>query len=124
MAEMLHIGADFFAALDDYVQAVSNAAVEAHEAGTRELRSSLQESARSLPIWNDVADDIDTWVDDGELRVGVRSPRSVKKAHIAEYGMGPIPPTPLLRNMPLATKRAGEAMDEVLHERLGIPRHR
>lgn len=123
MAEMLHIGAGFFAALDNYVQAVSSAALEAHRAGTEELVDSLRETARSHPRWKNAADHLEAWTEDGEVRVGVRTPHMVSEAHAAEYGDGHHPPAPLLRHMPVAKHKAAEKMDSVLHHRLGIPRH-
>lgn len=123
MAEMLHISAGLFAALDDYVQAVHQAVLEAKDAGIQELTKELRRSAKDNDRWSGVSDHISSWEEDGYTFVGVRDPEHVEKAMLAEYGDQDHPPVPLFRNMPLAKKKAAGRMNTVLSEHLGIPRH-
>lgn len=119
---MLHISAGLFAALDDYVQAVTHAAHTAHAEGVDTLVRSLRESAEADDRWKDVSDDIEAWHDGDVTYFGVRHPRSVDQAVKAEFGDRHNPPSPLLRNHPVAVHKASERMDSVLRSHLGIPR--
>lgn len=124
MSEILHTGADFFDALDEYVQAVARAAHKAHQEGERALHDEVRRTARSHPRWRSLEADIELWHEDGETHIGVRNPRSVQAAMNAEYGDADNPPAPVLRVMPTAVRRAEDRMDEVLSSELQIPRHR
>lgn len=119
MAGMLHIGAGFLTALDDYVQSVCAACPDAAREGLAEYVSDLQDRASSLPNWRPVSHAIEAWYEDDELRVGVRDPRYVDQAMKAEFGDKDNPPTPLLRVPGTSAIKGGEAMDRVIRGRVG-----
>lgn len=121
MSGTLHTGADFFDALDEYVQAVSHAVPLAMRAGLDELRDGTRESARRLPAWKDLADHIDVWDEDDEVYLGVRDNEAAMRA---EYGDAGSPPAPVIRVGHAVTERAANRMDEVLCAHLGIARPR
>lgn len=124
VSEMLHISAGFFDALDAYVQEVSDAAIVAHQEGLKALHSSVRKTARSHPRWRPLEEAIDLWHEDGEAFIGVRDPSKTSAAQDAEFGNENHPPAPVMRMMADSLRKAGDRMDEVLAERLGIPRHR
>lgn len=124
MAEMLHIGAGFFAALDKYVQAASSAALEAFEEGQSALHKEIKQSAKDHPRWKDIADHIERWDDENGAYIGVRNPEVLDKAMDAEFGDKKHPPAPILRNTFVQAQKASERVDEVLSTRLSIPRYR
>jgi hypothetical protein len=124
VAEMLHIGGGFLAALDNYVQAVVQTAPEAHAEGVRTFQADIQRRASLHPRWAPLADHIEAWSDDSRVHVGVRHPEKIEAAQNAEYGDAGASPVPLLRHTPGSAQKAADHMDDVLHARLGIPRYR
>jgi hypothetical protein len=117
----LHIGAELFAALDSYVQAVTEAAHVAVEEGGRALHQHVQDRARKSDAWAPMADSIEMWPSkDGGIQVGVRNPALIANARKAEYGDLDSPPNPLFRTMGRSVRHAGERMDSVFNQRLGL----
>lgn len=111
MAGVQHVGADFFAALDEYVQDASRAARIASDVAVETLRQSVTEDAKRHPAWADAADHIEVWNDKkGRLQVGVRNPDVLEAAHKAEFGSRKNPPVPVLRNNRRATSQADNAL--------------
>jgi len=119
VADSLHISAGFFAALDDYAQAVNRAAEEAAQVGMERLVSSLQNAASQNDRWKSIAEHIEVWSQDGQLVVGVRNEGAVSEAVSAEYGDATNPPVPLIRNMPGALTDASQAMNKYMREEVG-----
>lgn len=119
MAGMLHIGAGFLTALDDYVQSVCAACPDAAREGLAEYVSDLQDRASSLPNWRPVSHAIEAWYEDDELQVGVRDPRYVAQAMKAEFGDKDNPPVPLLRTSKQSAGKAGQKIDKHLRETVG-----
>lgn len=124
MSGTLHTGADFFDALDDYVQAVSHAVPLAVQAGLSELRDGVREQARAIPAWRSSADHIDVWQEEGHLYLGVRHPAHSDEAIRAEYGSSDTPPAAIIRTGHEVNERAANRLDDVLHAHLGRARPR
>lgn len=119
MADGLHISAGFFAALDEYAQAVNRAAKESARVGMDRLVYSLQNAASQNDRWKGIAEHIEVWSQDGDLVVGVRNEGVVSAAVSAEYGDATNPPVPLIRNMPGALSDASAAMNKHMREEVG-----
>lgn len=119
MAESLHIGADVFAALGKYTQAVFDAAHESTKAEKEAIYNSVMEAARAHPAWQGVADYIEVWDTDGGYEFGVRHPDYVEAALKAEYGDKDTPPAPILRNTRAYAEKAYEASERSFRELLG-----
>jgi hypothetical protein len=119
VADTLHIGADFLAALGEYTQAVHEAVQEASKLAMENIQNSLRESARLNERWKNVSDHIESWSQDGRLVVGIRNTEVMSEAMSAEYGDADNPPVPMFRNMKAATMEASEKMDSYLHSVFG-----
>ena len=99
MADSLHIGAGFFAALDAYAQAVNSAARESAERTMTKVQENLRAEARKSERWLPVAEHIESWSKDGKYVVGVRNADVMSEAMSAEYGDPTNPPIPLIRSI-------------------------
>lgn len=99
MAETLHIGAGFFAALDKYAQAVNAAALESAQQTMVSVQDSLRAAARRSERWQPLAEHIETWSQDGRFVVGVRNADVLSDAMAAEFGDERNPPSPLIRSI-------------------------
>lgn len=119
MAEMLHIGADFFAALDDYVHGVCAATPEAGYRAIEAYVEDLRSRASQHHQWSGLADHIEAWEEDGQPFVGVRHPEHAERALNAEYGFKDTPPAPIFRNAGQSERKASEAMASVYRKHLG-----
>lgn len=99
MANSLHIGVDFFAALDEYAKA-ANAAVQASaEATMIHVQEGMRAAARKNERWMPVAEHIESWSQDGRFVVGIRNADVMSQAIAAEYGDAEHPPSPLIRTV-------------------------
>jgi hypothetical protein len=116
---MLHIGAGFFAALDEYVHGVCSAHVAACGAGVDEIVNDFKYRASKSPQWAGLSDSIESWVEDGVAMVGVRDPHVVSRALDAEYGSSSTPPSPIIRMTQGSSLRASKRMDSVYRSILG-----
>ncbi len=105
MADSLHIGAGFFAALDAYAQAVNNAARESAERTMTMVQDNLRAAARQSERWLPIAEHIETWSQDGKYVVGVRNADVMSEAMSAEYGDPANPPIPLIRSVTFGDQR-------------------
>lgn len=119
MADSLHAGADVFAALGRYTQAVVDAAHEAVNAEREAVYQAVMESARNHPSWQGVADHIEIWDTDGGYEFGVRHPDHVDAAIKAEYGDKGTPPAPILRDTQKYAERGHAAADWSFADLLG-----
>lgn len=99
MAETLHIGAGFFAALDKYAQAVNSAVLESAERTMVGVQNNLRAAAKRSERWKPLAEHIETWSQDGRFVVGVRNADVLNEAMAAEYGDEYNPPDPLIRSV-------------------------
>lgn len=99
MADTLHIGAGFFAALDRYAQAVNLAAQESAERTMVGVQDRLRAAAKRSERWQPLAEHIETWSQDGKFVVGVRNADVMNDAMAAEYGDENHPPVPLIRSI-------------------------
>lgn len=116
----LHLGAELFAALDQYVHAVTEAAHVAVSESSQALHQHVQDRARQSPAWSGMADDIEMWDQGGEIQVGIRKAELINRAKQAEYGDLDNAPNPLLRKMGPSTRHAARRMDSVFNEHLGL----
>lgn len=123
MANVQHVGAEFFAALDTYVQAASSAAREASREALTTLQQHLLAAAEIHPAWKGVSDSIEMWNDEeGELLVGVRNPDVIDLALDAEFGTKERPPAPILRNKEWAERDAQQRLRFVWGSHMGALR--
>jgi hypothetical protein len=99
VADTLHIGAGFFAALDRYAQAVNLAAQESAERTMVSVQDNLRAAAKRSERWQPLAEHIETWTQDGKYVIGVRNADVMSDAMSAEYGDEKHPPVPLIRSI-------------------------
>jgi hypothetical protein len=64
--------------------------------------------------WTDIGPFLDSWVEDGTLMVGVRSPDMVSEAWNAEFGQEGKPPTPIFRTAMGASRMASDVLTATL----------
>lgn len=98
MAE-ISIGADYLAALDQYLTGLYQVSDEAGQKAAGYLHEQTVMLARQKEGWRDIADQIEVWSNDGMLVVGVRDQEYVSEAFALEYGDEVTPPDPLFRTM-------------------------
>lgn len=113
MADDLHIGGDFLAALDDYAQDVTRSSYGAAAAGVDKFQQQLRADARDHPRWTGVADSIEAWDEGGRLAYGVRN-QALHEAMDAEFGDADNAPVALIRTAHRAKSAASQAMDDYL----------
>jgi hypothetical protein len=99
VANSLHIGVDFFAALDEYAKAANAAVQESAEATMFNVQEGMKAAARKNERWMPVAEHIETWSQDGRFVVGIRNADVMSEAVAAEYGDAENPPVPLIRSV-------------------------
>jgi hypothetical protein len=99
MANSLHIGVDFFAALDEYAKAVNAAAQASAETAMLHVQEDMKAAARKNERWLPVAEHIEMWSQDGKFVVGVKNTDVMSQAMAAEYGDAEHPPVPLIRSV-------------------------
>lgn len=114
----LHIGATHLAALDDYIQAVEDAAFEAADIASSHIERSVRQRARASIHWSPLADHIQVASRDGYLVLGV-APDFVSEAMAAEYGTESTPPAPLLRTIGSAARGATLEAQQYLQAKFG-----
>lgn len=102
-----------------HVERAIDASAEAQEIGRQTLLDSVQNRARAIPAWYRLADVIETWTDEGYLRIGVRQKDFLSQAAVAEYGSDEEPPAPLLRVLNDDVDSAQEAVAEHLRMLMG-----
>lgn len=120
MADELHVGADFLAALRSYAQDADDAVQEAVSLGMSHLANSVQEAAARSDRWKEAAVHIEAWADDGRLWLGVRNTPSVSEAQAAEYGDPLHPPVPMLRNTARFEREANQIANSYYDQRMGV----
>jgi hypothetical protein len=98
MAEF-SIGADWIAALEQYLEGLGATTQEAGGRASEYLYNQTVTQARQHERWADVADQIEVWSQDGYLIVGVRDEEYTSEAFNIEYGDEVTPPDPLFRTM-------------------------
>lgn len=120
MADELHVGADFLAALRSYAQDADDAVQEAVSLGMSHIARNVQEAAARTDRWKNAATHIDVWADDGRLWLGVRGTPMVSEAQAAEYGDPSHPPIPLLRNTAGLDREANQIANAHYDQRMGV----
>ena len=111
MAEIA-IGADFHAALDQYLKGLAQVTEEAGQRATEYLYDQTVTRAREDDEWSAVADHIEVWSQDGRLTVGVRDQEFVSEAWALEYGDEVRTPNSLFRTM----QPTAEGMSKVMQD--------
>jgi Bacteriophage HK97-gp10, putative tail-component len=105
---------EWLMSLDKYAQDFKKQANIGVQKATNHLHEEMQNRARSTPGWDQLADNIEVWSDDGQLIIGVRDNAVVSEAFALEYGDETRPPTPMFRTMRDAVDDAGEVYTEHL----------
>ena len=114
------IGAEWFNALDDYVQGIEEAVSSSQEVAAETLYDSVVERARNTQGWDMLADNIETWSRDGALVIGVQRPGdgvSGVRSGVRRSGRGPQAPVPHAHGR--GSESAGDAMQDHLGAMLG-----
>lgn len=99
MANSLHVGVDFFAALDEYAKAANEAVQQSAQAAMEDLQKGMKDIASKTERWMPIAEHIETWTQDGKYVIGVRNTEVMSAAVAAEYGTADHPPSPLIRSV-------------------------
>ena len=88
-----------FADLDAYTQRLQQAAIDTSERASMFLQQRLRERASNTPGWDQMADNIEVWSQDGRMVVGMTDSMMASQAFQLEYGDEVTPPSPLFRSM-------------------------
>jgi hypothetical protein len=83
--------------LSRYVEGVQTEATQRSEAVINYFHERVVERARETPGWEDLADQITVWSEDGLLYIGVTSQDYVSQAWAVEYGDADHTPNALFR---------------------------
>lgn len=118
VSDGVHVAAAFLDALDEYAQTVHVATQEAVTNAATRLQMELAEQARSNPRWQNLAEHIEVWSEDGRLIVGVQNPEMMDEAMAAEYGDADHAPVALMRNAGAAARRVS-TMQETMSRTFG-----
>lgn len=92
-------------------EAVQNAVLDA----SRHVQESLAAEATNNPRWQNIAEHIEVWSQDGRYWVGVQNADSVSEAMAAEYGDSENPPASLIR---ANTARLDREVSEIIDRHL------
>ena len=106
-------------AIVDHAYAAFDASLASHDIGQDRLLRSVRARARTIPAWYRLADVIETWTDEGYLRIGVRQREFISEATVAEYSNDYEPPAPLLRVLNDDIDSAQEALNEHMRMLMG-----
>ena len=115
-AAVAELSREWLTALDDYVQGFKQEALAGMTARAEVLQREVQDKARLTPGWDQLADNIEVWTQEGELVVGVMDSAFVSQAFALEYGDETTPPVPLLRTAGDALEAADTAYMDHMRE--------
>jgi len=119
MAGEIGVDQQWFDALLRYVDDVKADALQSTQQAVDYLHSTVQERARDLPGWSDLADDITVWSEDGLLWIGVNNEMLVSQAFALEYGDAVQPPSALFRSLSDEMGATGQMMRNAHQARYG-----
>jgi hypothetical protein len=109
----VRIGADFYDAVERYVEGLMETAQQAAVEASGYLYSAVVDRARQDPNWVGLADNIGLWSEDGHLVIGITDTALISQAHAIEYGDEVRPPSPLFRTLSGEVQAAGQAGQDV-----------
>lgn len=102
---------DWVTELDNYVTRLQSEALAAATKAAYYLHDTVVHRALQDPEgWSMLADNIETWSQDGYLVIGVRNEDFVSEAFALEYGDEVRPPNPLFRTINPDIRNAGGVM--------------
>jgi hypothetical protein len=110
---------DWFNALMRYIEGVKSHALQSADEAVEYLHGQVQDRARELPGWSELADDITVWADNGMLWIGVNNQDRVSQAFALEYGDEERPPIPLFRTLAPEFQQTGQMMANAHRARYG-----
>ena len=110
----INVSQQWLDALDAYAEGLAATTQEASVAASQYLHERVVEKARANPDWVSLADNIETWSQDGLLIIGVRHDEMRSRAFDLEYGDEVRPPIPLFRTLAEEARRAGGVMQSVM----------
>jgi hypothetical protein len=116
---LIEIGSDWSAYLQAYVQRLQSEAIAAADEAASYLHEQTVSRARQTPEWDQVADAIEVWSEDGYLVIGVRDREYASQAFTLEYGDEVRPPNPFFRVLDQDIRRAGEVMRTHMESKYG-----
>jgi hypothetical protein len=119
MAGEIGVDQAWFDALLRYVDDVKEDALQSTQQAVDYLHGAVQERARELPGWSELADDITIWSDDGLLWVGLNDESFVSVAFALEYGDAVQPPSALFRSLADEMNTTGQMMRNAHTARYG-----
>ena len=119
MADSFRIDAAWLDALDRYVEGLVTDTSEVAANASQYLQDAVIDRARQRPDWVNMADNIETWSEDGRLVIGVRDREMVSAAFAMEYGTETAAPSPFFRTMGAITERTKRYMERELMARRG-----
>jgi len=115
----VRIGAEWYDALERYVDGLASAAQLAGSRATEYLEEQTEARAREDGQWSELADHIETWSEDGRLYIGVIDEAYVSRAFNIEYGDSSDAPNSLFRTMTPTAEGMTKVMDDTFRERYG-----
>ena len=116
MADGFRIGASWLDALDNYVEGLQNDAVAAVVDTAGFLQNAIVGNAMQKPEWVNLADNIQSWSEDGMLHIGLQDQAMVSSAFALEYGDVDNAPSPLFRTVDNITQEARRRMGDRLQQ--------
>ena len=97
-----------------YVQHLQQSMNEADRIAQEEMHRLTVQRARLAEDWSSMADNIQTWSQDGVLVVGVNNLDFISEAFALEYGDEVTPPSPLFRQAGPDIAAAQDASNEYM----------
>ena len=119
MANGFRIDAAWLDALDQYVEGLQADTMEAAQVSADYLVEEIVDEAREHPEWVTLADNIETWSEDGKLAVGIRHGEVISEAFALEYGDENRIPQPLFRKAKGLVPRVEDRLTRELQQRRG-----
>jgi len=102
-----------------YTQRLQEEALVAASKAVSYLHERVVARARLTPGWDELADHIEVWSQDGQLVIGVNDELYRSQAFALEYGDEVRPPSPLFRTLTAEVRDAGDVMREHMISKFG-----
>jgi hypothetical protein len=113
----IRIDASWLDALDRHVNGMYDDILSVYAEVADELHERIVDRARNHPKWNEYADRIESWDENGHLAIGIQNPEYVSEAFALEYGDESAPPAPLFRSAESMSSIEKFARDRMIYRR-------